>query len=311
MMYTHRQRIDIGTLARVNILCISETGWFDNATLIGDVKAAGGMGVSQYALPWPPFGDLHPENAAGSATLIEAEETNGASHRFLFDTGWNPEWMDRRFAEEGIDQRLAAGEIEALIISHEHFDHFWGIGSTLKHCPAITIYVPEGFHPEGLALIDRLGHTGPLITVRPDAPLVLCPGLALVNFRMETLLQVKGENVLYFNIRDKGVSLITGCGHGGILNLLNYAHDTFEGGERIYALYGGLHISPFEEWDEERDKLVEALREYRIARIGCNHCTGIRAVEKMIAGGLPVIRGTARHGSKTDLFLGNGDVLEL
>jgi hypothetical protein len=51
------------------------------------------MGVSQYALPWPPFGDLHPENAAGSATLIEAEETNGASHRFLFDTGWNPEWI--------------------------------------------------------------------------------------------------------------------------------------------------------------------------------------------------------------------------
>lgn len=310
MAQTH-QNIDIGTLKRLKILCISETGWFDNATLIGDVKAAGGMQVSQYALPWPPFGDLHPDNAAGSAALVEAEEANGTVHKFLFDTGWNPDWMDRRFAEEGIDKLLARGEIECLIISHEHFDHFWGVGSTLKHCPAITIYIPEGFHPEGVDLIKKLGHTGQLITVHPDKPLVLFSGLALVNFRMETLLQVKGENVLYCNLLDKGITLITGCGHGGILNLLNYARDTFKGGQQIYALYGGLHISPFEEWDGERDKVMEALKEYRIGQIGCNHCTGTKAVEKMIAAGLPVIRGTARHGSKTDLFLGNGDVLEL
>jgi len=310
MAQTHRS-IDIGILKRLKILCISETGWFDNATLIGDVKAAGGMQVSQYTLAWPPFGALHPENAAGSAALVEAEEANGTIHKFLFDTGWNPDWMDRRFAEEGVDKLLTRGEIECLIISHEHFDHFWGVGSTLKHCPAITIYVPEGFRQEGLDLIKQQGHTGQLITVHPDEPVVLFPGLALVNFRIETLLQVKGENVLYFNIQDKGITLMTGCGHGGILNLLNYARATFKGGDQIYAVYGGLHISPFEEWDAERDKVMEALKEYRLARIGCNHCTGIRAVEKMLAAGLPVTRGTARHGSTTDLFLGNGDVLEL
>jgi len=31
----------------------------------------------------------------------------------------------------------------------------------------------------------------------------------------------------------------------------------------------------------------------------------------MLASGLPVQRGTARNGSQTDLFLGNGDVLDL
>jgi 7,8-dihydropterin-6-yl-methyl-4-(beta-D-ribofuranosyl)aminobenzene 5'-phosphate synthase len=92
---------------------------------------------------------------------------------------------------------------------------------------------------------------------------------------------------------------------------LNYARDNFTGAHSIYALYGGLHISPFEEWDAGRDQLVQALKEYRLAQIGCNHCTGIRAVEKMIEAGLPVIRGRAKNGSKTDLFLGNGDVLEL
>ena len=35
------------------------------------------------------------------------------------------------------------------------------------------------------------------------------------------------------------------------------------------------------------------------------------AVEKMLASGLPVLQGTGQHGSQTDLFLGNGDILEL
>jgi 7,8-dihydropterin-6-yl-methyl-4-(beta-D-ribofuranosyl)aminobenzene 5'-phosphate synthase len=49
-MSTIHPTLEIGTLKRLKILCISETGWFDDATLIGDVEAAGGMGVSQYQL---------------------------------------------------------------------------------------------------------------------------------------------------------------------------------------------------------------------------------------------------------------------
>ena len=68
---------------------------------------------------------------------------------------------------------------------------------------------------------------------------------------------------------------------------------------------------PLEDWDTQRDQIVKALGDYGIAKIGCNHCTGRTAVEKMLASGLPVQRGTARNGSQTDLFLGNVDVLEL
>lgn len=310
-MSSIHDRIDLGALRRLKIRCISETGWFDDATLLGDVKAAGGMGVSQYALRWPPFGDLHPDNAAGSSALIEAEETDGTIHKLLFDTGWGPKWMRRRFAEEGIDKLLASGEIASLIISHEHFDHFWGIGATLEHRPDITIYVPAGFHPEGLEFIKRSGHTGRLIVAQPDQPLLLFPGFALVSFKMSTLLQVQGENVLYCGIKDKGIAMLTGCGHGGVIQLLEYAGRTFTDGERIHAVYGGLHISPFGEWDENREQLVAALSRFPIEKLGCNHCTGPKAVQKMIALGLPVVRGSACNGSKTDLFLGNGDALEL
>jgi len=308
---TAKQELDIGAIRRLKILCISETGWFDNDTLLGDIKAAGGMSASQYDINWPPLGNLHPTNSAGSSALIEAEDLNGTVHKILFDTGWGPEWMDRRFAEEGIDKLLHHGDIECLVISHEHFDHFWGIGSTLKHCPDIPIYIPHGFHQQGLDFIKQRGHTGSLITVQPDQPVLLFPGFALVNFKMATLLQVQGENVLYFNIHDKGIAMLTGCGHTGVINLLEYARRTFKGGNAIHAVYGGLHISPFEEWSEDREKLIQALGDYHIEHWGCNHCTGIKAVQKMLEAGFPVARGSARQGSKSDLFLGNGDVLEL
>jgi len=303
--------LDIGALKRLRIVCVSETGWFDTATVFDDIRAAGGANTDQYAIPWPPFGQLHAENAAGFSALLEAEALDGRVHRLLFDTGWNSDWMDRRFAEEGIDRLLQERKIEALIVSHEHFDHFWGIGSTLKHCPEIPIYLPEGFHPAGLAFIEQQGHGGPVRTVPSAQPLLLFPGLALASFPMSTLLQVQGESVLYAKLQDRGLAMITGCGHGGVLNLLDYARRTFSGGERIHAIYGGLHLSPLEDWDGQRDQIVQALSEYGIDRIACNHCTGRTAVEKMLASAWPVERGSARNGSQTDLFLGNGDVLEL
>ena len=45
------QPLAIGALKHLKILCISEIGWFDNATLMADVQAAGGMSVNQYQLP--------------------------------------------------------------------------------------------------------------------------------------------------------------------------------------------------------------------------------------------------------------------
>jgi 7,8-dihydropterin-6-yl-methyl-4-(beta-D-ribofuranosyl)aminobenzene 5'-phosphate synthase len=197
------------------------------------------------------------------------------------------------------------------VISHEHFDHFWGIGSTLRHCPNITLYIPDGFDSEGLALIKEQGHLGELIKVPPGEPLSLLPRLAVVNFPTQTLLQVDSENVFYAQIRDQGMAMMTGCGHGGVLDLLDYARHTFQDGDRIFALYGGLHIPPLEDRDESRDQVVKSLGEYGIAKLVCNHCTGRQAAQKMLEAGLPLTGSTAHNGSQHDLFVGNGDLLEL
>lgn len=302
------QPLNIGSLQKLTVRCISETGWQETAPVFADIQAAGGANVDQYTIPWPPFGDLHAENAAGFSALLEAETSDGVLHRLLFDTGWNPAWMDQRFNEEGITELLRQSQIEALIISHEHFDHFWGIGSTLKHDPNITIYVPAGFHQAGFDFIQQQGHRGKLITVASGAPLPLLPGVVLSSFPMSTLLQVEGENVLYAHLAGRGIVMVTGCGHSGVLNLLDYARVNFR--EPIYAIYGGLHIAPLEDWDTTKDAMVNDLRDYHIEQVACNHCTGQVAVQKMLEAGIAVVGGSALHGSKTKLFVGNGDRLE-
>ena len=52
-----RKLTDIGACKSVKVTNISETSWFTNADLMGDIKGAGGLLVNQYEYNWPPFGD--------------------------------------------------------------------------------------------------------------------------------------------------------------------------------------------------------------------------------------------------------------
>jgi 7,8-dihydropterin-6-yl-methyl-4-(beta-D-ribofuranosyl)aminobenzene 5'-phosphate synthase len=119
-----RKMADIGACKHVKVTNVSETSWFKNADLMGDIKGAGGLLVNQYEYNWPPFGDgsglgkgayekgvakikhllpdrldeawavteklsVHPENAGGYAALIELEELDGTRHKYLLDSGWS------------------------------------------------------------------------------------------------------------------------------------------------------------------------------------------------------------------------------
>lgn len=161
--------------------------------------------------------------------------------------------------------------------------------------------------PSGVIRVCRTTDGG-FVRVTAGQPLRLFPGLALASCPMSTLL--RGENVPYANLEDRGPTMVTGCSHGGVLKLFDCARRTFRGGERIHAIRGGLHLSPPEDRDAQRDQVVGTPGGYGIERLACKHCTGRTAVDTMLASGLPVLRGTARNRSRTDLFLGNGDVLE-
>jgi len=337
-----RKMVDIGACKYVKITNISETSWFNNADLMNDIKGAGGLLVDQYLYNWPPFGDgtglgkgsyekgiakikhllpndvdeawditeklsVHPENAGGYACLIEMEEMNGKQHKYLLDSGWSYKWTHECFKREGIDEMLKNREIEALFISHEHFDHYWGIPVTFKYDPNIPIYIPDTFYPEGLQYLKDSGHTGEVIKVKPGLKPIV-PGFATYVFPIPIICRVYGEQSMYFNVKDHGLVSVTGCCHQSIIQFAETAYQEIKyENDELYGVYGGLHVSPFEDWDPKYDDLVLSLGKYDFKKIGCNHCTGIVCAKKFAEAGYPIVKGTARYRSKEDVYLGNSD----
>jgi len=305
-------KYDIGQCKSVRVKCISELGWFDTKKLGGQMMAAGGPKTSQWIIPWDP------KNAAGSCSLVDMESLDGRHHKFLLDTGWSHEYMDECFKREGIDRMLKSGEIEFLFISHEHLDHLWGLQTVLKYNSNIKIYIPDTFYPEGMHLIkgaefitpgasNRIPHQGKLVQLNVGHINKLYEGCAAVAFDLPIVIRVRGEQSLFFNVKDKGLVCVTGCCHQSILTLADFGQKKIAGGETMYGVYGGLHIAPFGPLKEKGEKTVKGMAKYNFKKVACNHCTGLPAVKKMIELGYPVVQGTGSNGSKSNLYVGNGD----
>jgi 7,8-dihydropterin-6-yl-methyl-4-(beta-D-ribofuranosyl)aminobenzene 5'-phosphate synthase len=295
-------KIDIGRVRSLSIKCLSEVSWHDNARMRQDVREAGGLQVAdQFDVKWTPG------NAAGVSALIESIDGGGRSRKILMDVGWDVAYMEEIFRREGVDRMLAAGEIDFVYITHDHVDHFWGMPAVVRHRPDVKLLIPSGFSEKSRELLRGSGHAGKVVELGPEAPRILFPGCASVNFDIPIFLKIRGEQVLYFHVEGRGMVAVTGCCHPGVIGLLEFAQEAFDGFSEFHGVYGGLHISPFEEWGPPQDELLDKLKTFRLQRVACNHCTGVVTVEKMLERGMPVVRGTGKHGSRSDLYVGNGD----
>ena len=311
----HRQMTDFGVCKSVKVTNISETSWFDNGVFMTNVTGAGGLLVDQYTYNWAPFGN---GKGIGKGTYQDGlakikpyiiEAMDGTKTKYLFDCGWNYDWMEESFKREGIDNMLANGEIAGFIQTHEHMDHYWAFPVVAKYAPNIHIYTPNTFYPEGKDYIKAAGHVGEWTEVKKGL-YPLQPGVALYQFECPIIFRVFGEMSLYCNVKDVGLVSITGCCHQGIILFADTAYKELQyEKDKFYGLYGGLHISPFDDWDPKYDDLVIGLKKWNLERVGCNHCTGLITAQKFVDVGYPVVKGTARFRSKTTNYLGNGDII--
>jgi len=317
------EKIDIGECKSVKVTCVSETSWFDSPTMLKDISSAGGAMANQYDIPWTQ------DNIGGFSALIEMELLDGSTRRILLDPGWKQEWMDYAYAKVGLDKLLKERQIDFLVISHEHEDHLWGIKSVLKLHQDIPVVMPNTFYPEGKALMDGkyrndrskvendIPHTGKRIELGADEVFKPFPGVAIKMFDIPIMLRVRGEQNLFFNVKDKGVVAVTGCCHQGLLTMLNWARRNIEG-YKPYGVYGGLHIAAFENWDPKFDDIIQGTKAMGLKKIACNHCTGWVWAAKAKAEGLPIVLGSDTYksykqvpttgvGAPENVYLRNGD----
>lgn len=294
--------VDIGELASVKVTCLSGIGWWSNAQFQADMAAGGGSAASQYLTAWDR------KNAAGCALYIEATECDGTSHTVLVDTGWNTDYMRWVFLREGKAEELRHRLVERVILTHEHLDHFWGLPALCELDRKVPLYVPGTLTDAGKRLIAEGRHRGPVVPVQFGTAYRHFPGFATALLDFTPSLGIHGEQILYFNVKDRGLVVVTGCCHPGASAAISFATTYLACGGDFYGLYGGLHLSPFgAPLTAAALGQISAIEAAGFEVIACNHCTGLPGVMEMRNRGLPVVSGTARFGSKNTEYVGCGD----
>jgi 7,8-dihydropterin-6-yl-methyl-4-(beta-D-ribofuranosyl)aminobenzene 5'-phosphate synthase len=89
------------------------------------------------------------------------------------------------------------------------------------------------------------------------------------------------DQATILNVRDRGLVILTGCGHAGIVNIVRYARK-LTGVDSVYAVLGGFHLNgPL--FEPIIPNVLDALDEFRPEVIVPAHCTGWRAVHAIAA----------------------------
>jgi 7,8-dihydropterin-6-yl-methyl-4-(beta-D-ribofuranosyl)aminobenzene 5'-phosphate synthase len=294
--------VAIGELKSLKVTCLSEVGWWDTNKFLADINAGGGMSASQWGMPFDP------KNSAGYSALIEAEECDGTVHTLLLDTGWNVPYMKWVFEREGVAEKLQYRVVDQVILSHEHLDHLWGLPALTSFNRRLPLYVPSTLSAEAWKFMRRNKYHGHVTQIAPGTIHKHFPGCASTTFDLSIILGIRGEQVLYFNVKDKGLVIVTGCGHCGIGSAIDFARMNIvtETG-KFHGLFGGLHIAALESWGPAGEAALDAMEAAQFEKVASNHCTGVIAVEHMIERNFPVVMGSANFGSKSNRYIGCGD----
>lgn len=91
---------------------------------------------------------------------------------------------------------------------------------------------------------------------------------------------IEDDQSLVIHVRDKGLVILSGCAHAGILNTIRYARQ-ISGVDRVWAVLGGFHLAPANE--DEIARTVDEIASMNPALISPTHCTGFRAMSHFAA----------------------------
>jgi 7,8-dihydropterin-6-yl-methyl-4-(beta-D-ribofuranosyl)aminobenzene 5'-phosphate synthase len=86
---------------------------------------------------------------------------------------------------------------------------------------------------------------------------------------------LEDDQAIVIHVENKGLVVLSGCAHSGIINTVNYARE-ISGVKRVWAILGGFHLSRANE--EEIQLTVDAIEAFKPALIVPSHCTGMRAM---------------------------------
>ena len=253
-----------------------------------------------------------PKAEHGFSALVEVTRAGGSVHRLLFDTGVTPDGMVENMRRMDLDP----GGVEAVVCSHGHFDHTTGLDGFARAVGRANLPVvihPEFWSKRRIALPGR----EPWELPTPSRPALEGAGFEIVeadkpSFLLEGCLLVTGEvarttdfeagfpvhqaerngawepdplilddQALVVHVRGRGLVVLTGCGHAGVVNITRYARH-LTGVEAVHAVMGGFHLTGGL-FEPIIPATVEALAELAPDVVVPAHCSGWKAATALAA----------------------------
>ncbi len=193
------------------------------------------------------------------------------NNHILFDTGGNPESLFNNIKIMGIN----ITGIEAIVISHDHWDHTEGLWEILKIKKGLKIYACPHFSQKFKDKVKALRG----ILIEQDKPEEITRGIFVTG---EISGVYKGESMPEQSLvvrTERGFSVITGCSHPGIINILEKVKSFFSLQE-FYSVFGGFHLHDKNENDI--NNIVVKFKEMNVEKAGPTHCSG-KTTEEIFA----------------------------
>jgi len=195
----------------------------------------------------------------GFACLI-----SGTEKTILFDTGAKGDLLLANFEK----MKLCPADVELAVISHNHGDHTGGLLPFLATNEHVGVYLPAA---TPASFVKETKARAASVSV-VNKPVEICKGVFVIGPLGDKII----EQALVVDTK-KGLVIITGCSHPGVVAIAKKAKEHL--GRNIFMVLGGTHL--LNHTNEDLQRVVDDLKGMGIQKVGATHCSGDKAIAKM------------------------------
>ena len=184
----------------------------------------------------------------------------GPEKTILFDSGGDGSILLSNMEKLAVEPN----KIDIVVLSHIHGDHTGGLESFLERNPDVAVYLPESFPAKFKHKVQAQGAK----VVEVEQAMKIC---ANVHSTGQLGRWIKEQSLIIRT--ERGLIVITGCAHPGIVKIVNAAKDFVK--DDILLVMGGFHL----EWASRGkiEKIISSFKQSGVRYAGPCHCTGEKA----------------------------------